>query len=63
MIDNWQRSWRLLSVQLAALAVGFGSLPAEMQGAILSLLNVPQERVPAVLGALFIVLRMVKQVK
>lgn len=61
IIENWQSSFKLFSVQLAALAVGFGSLSAEMQGAILGLVGVPQERVPAVLGALFIVLRMVKQ--
>jgi len=60
-IDNVGKAWRLFSVQLAAVAVAFGSLSAEVQAQILGMVGVPQERLPAILGLLFLVLRLVKQ--
>ena len=50
LVPNWRRAWRMLSVQLAALAVVFGSLPADAQASVLDLVGVPAARVPAVLG-------------
>lgn len=61
LIDEWSKSWRLLSVQLGAVAVTFGLLPPEQQTSILEALHVPAERVPAVLGVLFLLGRLVKQ--
>lgn len=62
-IDDAKNAWRLFSVQLGALAVAFGSLPADTQNSLLQMANVPQERVPAIIGALFIVARLVSQKK
>lgn len=53
----------MASMQVAALAVIFGSLPADQQTAILSWLGLAPERIPAVLGVLFIVTRLVNQPK
>ncbi len=63
LIPNAGKAWRLLSVQIAALAVIFGSLPPDQQTAILQWLGLAPERIPAVLGALFIVTRLVSQPK
>lgn len=62
-IPNWRQSWRMLSVQVAAAAVAWGSLPPEMQTAVLTALGVGPERVPAVLGALFLLGRLIDQPK
>ena len=61
LVPNWRRAWRMLSVQLAALAVVFGSLPADAQASVLDLVGVPASRVPAVLGLLFMVGRLISQ--
>lgn len=61
LIEQPLQAWRLLSVQAGALAVAFGSLPAETQGAILAAVGVPVARVPVILGTLFLLGRMVKQ--
>lgn len=58
LIPDWPRAWRLISVRLAGLALLFGLLPPDQQAAILAVLRVPPERVPAVLGALFMVGRL-----
>lgn len=63
LIPNARRAWRMLSVQVAALAVVFGSLPPDQQTAILSWLGLAPERIPAVLGVLFIITRLVNQPK
>lgn len=63
VIPNWRRAWRMASVQLAALAVLFGSLPADAQASILDMIGVPAARVPAIIGLLFLVGRMVQQPK
>lgn len=63
LIPNWRRSWRMLSVQVAALAVLFGSLPPDQQSAILQWLGLAPERIPAVLGGLFMATRLVSQPK
>ncbi len=61
LIPNWRHAWRLLTVQVAGLAVIFGALPVEQQSAILTLLGIGPERIPAVLGIAVIVARLVKQ--
>lgn len=63
LIPNASKAWRMLSIQIAAGAVLFGSLPPDQQSAILQWLGLAPERIPAVLGALFIVTRLVSQPK
>lgn len=63
LVDNWKRAHRMLSVQIASAAVLFGSLPAEQQAAILGVVGITPERIPAALGLLFIVGRLVNQPK
>jgi len=60
-IPNWRRAWRMLSVQMAVLAVAWGSMPADAQAAVLQALGVGPERVPAVLGLLFLAGRLIDQ--
>ena len=61
LIPEARRAWRLLSVQVASLAVIFGALPVDHQSAILSLIGVGPERIPAALGLLFIAARLIQQ--
>ena len=61
LIDNIRQAPRLWSVQLASLLVAWGALPLDMQTSIVALVGVPPERVPAVLGLLVIVGRLVQQ--
>lgn len=60
-VAQWRRSWRWLSVQAGALAVLWGTTSAETQAAILALVGVPAERVPAILGLLVIAARLIDQ--
>ena len=61
LIPNWRSAWRMASVQIAALAVLFAALPADQQAAILSLLGVGPERIPAFLGLAVILARVIDQ--
>ena len=61
LIENWRQSWRMLSVQVATVAVVWGALPVDQQTAILSLFGVGPERVPLVLGLAVILARVVSQ--
>lgn len=63
IIPNWRRAWRMLSVQVAALAVVFGSLPPDAQAAVLAFIGVPAARLPAVLGLLVLAGRLIQQPK
>lgn len=63
LIPNWRRSWRMASVQVATLALGWGLLPPDTQAQMLAAVGVPAERIPAVLGALFLMLRLIDQPK
>lgn len=63
LIPQWRRAWRMASVQVATLAVVFGSLPADTQAQVLDLVGVPPGRVPAIIGLLLIVSRIVAQPK
>jgi len=60
-IPDWRGAWRYASVQIAAVAAIFGMLTPETQTAILDLLGLPPERLPAVLGILFIVARLTQK--
>lgn len=61
LIPNWRRAWRMASVQVASLAVLWGALPADTQAQVLDLVGVPASRVPAIIGLLLIVSRIVAQ--
>lgn len=61
LIPEWRRSWRYVTMQLGAMAVVFGLLPPDQQASILAAIGVDPERVPALIGGLFIVGRLVKQ--
>lgn len=63
LIENWRRSWRMLSVQVAAAAVAWSALPADAQAAVLGALGVEPSRVPGIIGALVIVARLISQPK
>ena len=54
-IENWRQSWRMLSVQVAAVAVAWSAMPADAQAAVLGVLGVGPERIPGILGLLVIV--------
>lgn len=53
----------MLSVQVAAVAVAWGALPVDTQTAILSAVGIGAERIPAVLGALVLLARLIDQPK
>ena len=57
LVDDWRKLHRAASVQLASLCAIFGLLPADQQAALLSLLHIPPERLPAVMGLAFIIAR------
>ena len=61
LIPNWRQAWRMLSVQIAGIAVLFGALPSDQQAAILSLLGVGPERIPVALGLAVILARVIDQ--
>lgn len=61
LIPNAAQAWRMFSVQIAALAVVFGTLPADQQSAILALIGIGPERIPALLGLGVIVARLISQ--
>ena len=63
LIDNVSRAWRLLSVQIAAIAVAWGLMPGPQQSAILDWIGLGQDKVPTVLGVMFLLARVIKQPK
>lgn len=63
LIPEWRQAWRMLSVQVAAVAVAWGSLPVETQTALLQAIGIGAERMPAVLGALVLLARLIDQPK
>ena len=50
LIPEWRQAWRMLSVQVASLAIVWGALPVDQQAAILALFGVGPERVPLFFG-------------
>ena len=63
LIPNVGKAWRMLSVQIASVAVIYGALPADQQAAILGLLGIGPERIPGLIGLAIIVARLVDQPK
>ena len=63
LIPDWRRAWRMLSVQIAGLAVIWGAMPPDQQTAILSLVGIGPERIPAIMGLAVIVARLIDQPK
>lgn len=63
LISNWRKAWRMASVQVAAVAVVLGSLPSDVQAAMFGAVGVPVERIPALIGVLLLVARLVDQPK
>lgn len=61
LIVDWRRAWRMLSVQAAAVACAVGLLPPDQQTALLAAVGVPAERLPLVLGLLFLAARLLNQ--
>ena len=61
LIPQAAQAWRLLTVQIAALAVVWGSLPVDMQTSVLALIGIGPERIPAILGLLMIAGRLISQ--
>jgi hypothetical protein len=61
LIPNWRRAARMFSVQVATIAVAWGSMPQEWQQAALVSVGVPSERVPAIFGLLFLLGRVIRQ--
>ena len=60
-IENIKQAPKLLSVQLATAAIALGSIPPDVQGAMLDAVGVPESRVPAVLGLLMLLARLLGQ--
>lgn len=61
LIPEARSAWRMASVQIATLAIVFGALPADQQAAILGLVGVSPERIPACLGLALILARLIDQ--
>jgi hypothetical protein len=61
LIPNWRRAWRMLTVQLGALAVVWVALPADTQAAILDTLHIDRSYLPGILGLAVIVARLIAQ--
>lgn len=61
LIPAWRSAWRLYSVRIAAVATVFGLLPPDQQSAILAWIGLAPERIPAVIGGLFIAGRLLQQ--
>lgn len=60
-VSNWKRAHKMATVWAGTIALAWGSLPPETQSAMLSAVGVPENRVPAILGLLVIVARLVDQ--
>lgn len=60
-IPDWRSAWRFWSVRVAAAAVAWAAVPLETQAKILGALGVEPSRVPAIIGLLVIVTRLIAQ--
>lgn len=61
LISNWRMAWRLFTVQLGLIGVAWVALPSEAQAAILKACGLTEAQLPAVLGVLVIVARVIAQ--
>lgn len=60
-IPEWKRAWRMLSVQVGALAVLWVALPATTQAAVLDLLGIDAKSLPGIVGVAVILGRLIAQ--
>ena len=63
LIPNWQKAWRMFSVQLAAALVVWASTPTETQNAIMQIIGIGRDQMAGILGILIIVGRLIEQPK
>lgn len=61
LIPEWKRAWRMLSVQVGALAVLWVALPATTQAAVLDLLGIDAKSLPGIVGVAVILGRLIAQ--
>ena len=61
LIPEWKRAWRMLSVQIGALAVLWVALPATTQAAVLDLLGIDAKSLPGIVGVAVILGRLIAQ--
>jgi hypothetical protein len=61
IIPEWRRAWRMLSVQIGALAVLWVALPAETQAAVLRLVGIDAQHLPGLVGVAVILGRLIAQ--
>jgi len=61
LIPEWRKAWRMLSVQIGALAVLWVALPADTQASVLSLLGIDPKNLPGLIGLAVILGRLVAQ--
>ena len=63
LIPEWRQAWRMLSVQVGALAVLWVALPADTQAAVLGLIGIDQKHMPGLVGLAVILGRLIAQPK
>lgn len=63
LITDWRRAWRLLTVQIGAIAVLWVALPADTQAAVLGLLGIEERHLPGLIGLAVIAGRLIAQPK
>lgn len=63
LIPNWRRAWRMLTVQIGALALLWIALPAETQAAVLHALHIDRQYLPGIVGLAVIIGRLIAQPK
>jgi hypothetical protein len=61
LIPEWRKAWRMLSVQIGALAVLWVALPATTQAAVLDLLGIDAQHLPGLVGLAVILGRLIAQ--
>lgn len=63
LIPEWKRAWRMITVQIGALAVLWAALPADTQAAVLRLLGIDAQHLPGFVGVAVILGRLIAQPK
>lgn len=61
VVSDWKRSWRWLSMQIGAVCVLYGQLSPDQQLATLQTVGLRPDQLPAVIGAAFMVGRLLQQ--
>lgn len=63
LIPNWRKAWRMLTIQIGALALLWVALPAETQAAVLAALHIDKQYLPGIVGLAVIIGRLIAQPK